>query len=60
MLITISTITDHSLVLLYLTEFSLMLLLSDDDPSVIGGNFGRERSHKLRVLLSTLFAGASW
>lgn len=40
MLITISTTTDHHLVLLYLivlTGLSLTLLLSSDDPSVIGG-----------------------
>lgn len=37
-----------------------MLLLSSDDPSVTGWNFQLMSLFSARVLLSTLFAGASW
>lgn len=62
-LITISTVTDPPLVLLYLivlTEISLMLCFFGDDPPVKGGNFQLMSPFLARVLLSTLFSGASW
>lgn len=58
MLITISTVTDHRLVLLYLillTELSLMLLFSGDDPSVTERNFQLIPLFSARVLISTFF-----
>lgn len=59
MLITISTITDHHLVLLYfivLTDLFLMRLFSGDDPSVTEENFQLMPPFSARVLISTFFS----